>query len=164
MRRSLVRVPRRGALAPGGHLLVVADAGHAVEGWRRCWPRAAPAEVTAAVADDVQRAAIQAPWAPPTGCPPLFPNSSALPAQSFDDIVYFGADADRIEQLQGLLAPRGVLDLVLGGTWIGRAVAVDVAGPATTSRAGLARWARRPSMATRSRRTMASFGPATASR
>jgi hypothetical protein len=52
--------------------------------------------------------------------------TDALPVESFDDLVYFGADADRIEHLQGLLAPRGVLDIVLGGRRIGRPVAVDV--------------------------------------
>ena len=49
-----------------------------------------------------------------------------LPLQAFDDIVYFGADAERIEQLQGLLATRGVIDIVLGGDRIGRPIAVDV--------------------------------------
>ena len=49
-----------------------------------------------------------------------------LAPASFDDIVYFGADADRIEVLGTLLAPRGVIDIVLGGGRIGRPVAVDV--------------------------------------
>ena len=49
-----------------------------------------------------------------------------LAPASFDDIVYFGSDADRIEVLGTLLAPRGVIDIVLGGGSIGRPVAVDV--------------------------------------
>jgi len=40
--------------------------------------------------------------------------------------VYYGADADRIEALQDLLATRGVIDIVLGGARVGRPVAVDV--------------------------------------
>lgn len=116
----------RGTLTPGGHLLVVADAGHAVDGLAPLLAARAPADLTAAVADDVQRAAIQGAVGPALPAPAFVPDASALADQSFDDIVYFGADADRIEQLQGLLAPRGVLDLVLGGTRIGRAVAVDV--------------------------------------
>ena len=49
-----------------------------------------------------------------------------LPVAAADDVVYFGADADRIERLQALLAPRGVIDIVLGGGRIERPVAVDV--------------------------------------
>jgi hypothetical protein len=49
-----------------------------------------------------------------------------LPVAAFDDIVYFGAVADRIERLQDLLATRGVIDIVLGGATVGRPVAVDV--------------------------------------
>ena len=51
---------------------------------------------------------------------------ASLPAGSFDDIVYFGADPARIEALQALLAPKGVIDLVLGGERLGRPVEVDV--------------------------------------
>ena len=51
---------------------------------------------------------------------------AALPSASFDDIIYFGSDAERIERLQGLLATGGVIDIVQGGAPIGRAVAVDV--------------------------------------
>jgi threonine dehydrogenase-like Zn-dependent dehydrogenase len=51
---------------------------------------------------------------------------AALAGQRFDDIVYAGASAARIEELQSLLAPGGVLDVVLGGERIERAVAVDV--------------------------------------
>ena len=51
---------------------------------------------------------------------------AALSGRRFDDIVYAGADADRIEALQDLLAPGGVIDIVLGGSRIGRPVRVDV--------------------------------------
>ena len=49
-----------------------------------------------------------------------------MPAQSFDDILYFGADASRLERLQDLLAPRGVIDVVTGETLVGRPVSLDV--------------------------------------
>jgi hypothetical protein len=49
-----------------------------------------------------------------------------LPHESFDDVVYFGADAATIERLQEALAPRGVLNVVTGGHRVGRPVAVDV--------------------------------------
>jgi hypothetical protein len=48
------------------------------------------------------------------------------PPQSFDDIVYFGADPDRLEGLQSLLTLGGVIDIVLGGRHLGRPVGVDV--------------------------------------
>lgn len=92
----------RGSLLPGGRLLVVVDAGHAVDGLAELLTVAEPAQVSqVADADD-------------------------LPDGPFDDIVYFGADADRIERLQELLAPRGVIDVVLGGAVPERPVQVDV--------------------------------------
>ena len=47
------------------------------------------------------------PWTSPGPAIAFAADADGLPGQSFDDIVYFGADADRIEQLQGLLATRG---------------------------------------------------------
>lgn len=116
----------RSTLAARGRLLVVAEAGHAIEGLGSLLAASPPASVTAVVADDAQAAALRAAAGP--GGPPIAIAADArtLPAESFDDIVCFGADADRIEQLQELLAPRGVLDIVLGGRRIGRPVAVDV--------------------------------------
>ncbi len=49
-----------------------------------------------------------------------------LAGERFDDIVYFGADAGRIEALQDLLAPRATIDVVLGGAAVDRPVAIDV--------------------------------------
>jgi threonine dehydrogenase-like Zn-dependent dehydrogenase len=99
---------RRGLL-DGGRLLVVAEDGRRIDGLAPLLADAPAATVTTVVlADSGPGSALD------------------LPPESFDDIVYFGADADRIEQLQGLLAPRGVIDLVLGGDRIGRAVEVDI--------------------------------------
>ena len=51
---------------------------------------------------------------------------STDPGRRFDDIVYDGADADRIETLGDLLGTGGILDIALGGESIGRPVAIDV--------------------------------------
>jgi len=116
----------RAALAPGGRMLVVADPGHAIEGLAPLLAAATPGALTAVVADDPQRAALAAVVGRALPAIADARDPRDLPVESFDDIVYFGSDADRIEQLQGLLAPRGVIDVVLGGDRIGRAVAVDV--------------------------------------
>lgn len=49
-----------------------------------------------------------------------------LPDEGFDDIVYFGANADEIETLNDKLAKGGILNIVLGGRKIGRKVNVGV--------------------------------------
>jgi threonine dehydrogenase-like Zn-dependent dehydrogenase len=107
---------------PGGRLLVVADAGHAVEGIGALIAKARPAAVTALVADPAARAVLQ-----PTGVAvAVAPDQAALPRHGFDDIVYFGADPATIERLQDCLAFRGLINVVTGGTSIGRPVAVDI--------------------------------------
>jgi len=98
----------RGTLRAGGRLLVVVEAGHAVVGLDELVAASAPASVTRLAASDGIEAI------------------DALAAGTFDDIVYFGADADRIEALQSLLGTRGVFDVVLGGAAIGRPVSIDV--------------------------------------
>ena len=121
--------PRRGTLARGRPAAGRRRRGpRGRAGWRRCWPRARPAAVTVVVADEAQRGAL-VPWiAPHRDRRSRFAadDRRTCPPEAFDDIVYFGADADLIERLQALLAPRGVIDIVLGGGRIGRPVAVDV--------------------------------------
>lgn len=51
---------------------------------------------------------------------------AAQPAASFDDIVYFGADAATAEALFPKLAPAGLLAIVQGGGRFGRAVNTQV--------------------------------------
>jgi threonine dehydrogenase-like Zn-dependent dehydrogenase len=116
----------RAALAQAGRLLVVADAGRRVEGLATLVAAATPAAVTAVLADAAQRAQLEAAVGGAVAAIAEAVEIAALPAESFDDIVYFGADADRIEQLQGLLATGGAIDIVLGGDRIARPVAVDV--------------------------------------
>jgi L-sorbose 1-phosphate reductase len=123
--------PERRTLAAGGRLLVVADHGRALEGVVDIVGASRPGSVTAVLADAAQAIEL--------GATPGLPDGSAIttdPAGQealaevaglrFDDIVYFGADPGRIEALQDLLGPGGVLDIVLGGERIGRPVAVDV--------------------------------------
>jgi L-sorbose 1-phosphate reductase len=53
-------------------------------------------------------------------------DANGLPDEGFDDIVYFGADKNTIETLNDKLAPRGLMNVVLGGKKIGAKVNVGV--------------------------------------
>jgi L-sorbose 1-phosphate reductase len=97
----------RQALKAGGRLLVVVDPGAGVDDLGALLARAALASL------DTVDPASDAALAP-------------LAGRRFDDIVYAGASADRIEALQELLAPGGVMAIVTGGASIDRAVAIDV--------------------------------------
>ncbi|HEY5496270.1 MAG TPA: alcohol dehydrogenase catalytic domain-containing protein, partial [Candidatus Limnocylindrales bacterium] len=116
----------RASLTPSGRLLVVADAGHRVDGLAPLLAAVTPAAITVVAGEPGQRAQLAAAVGGGAAAFVVAADASTLPAESFDDIVYYGADADRIEQLQGLLATGGVIDIVLGGDRIGRPVAVDV--------------------------------------
>ena len=118
---SYVYVERLEPLA-GGRLLVVADEGRPLGGIAALVQRALPATLTALLADDTQRAALAAAGTDVSAVA----GPADLGRSSFDDIVYFGSDAATIETLQDCLAFRGLLNIVTGGTAIGRAVAVDV--------------------------------------
>ncbi len=54
------------------------------------------------------------------------PDVAGQPNDSFDDIIYFGADAKIIEILNDKLASHGVINIVLGGKKIGQDVSVGV--------------------------------------
>ncbi|MEA2026940.1 MAG: alcohol dehydrogenase catalytic domain-containing protein, partial [Chloroflexota bacterium] len=110
----------RGALKAGGALLVVADAGHAVEGLAELVNTSAPGSITAIAADDGQKAALEALGAT------FVENTDSLEAGSYDDVIYFGADPARVEGSQALVGLKGVFDIVLGGELLGRPVEVDV--------------------------------------
>ncbi|MGZ8704053.1 MAG: alcohol dehydrogenase catalytic domain-containing protein [Aeromicrobium sp.] len=116
----------RRTLARAGRLLVVADPGHSIDGLTSLLSAEPPTAIVAVCQGETLQAAFRA-TVNATGLAPRFAGDLGdLAAESFDDIIYFGSDAERIERLQDLLAPRGVIDVVLGGTQIGRAVAVDV--------------------------------------
>jgi threonine dehydrogenase-like Zn-dependent dehydrogenase len=109
----------RSSLRTGGRTLVVADAGHAIEGLAELVAASPPAEIVAVVAD-AQREALEA-----TGAT-VASTVEELDPGTFDDIVYFGADPARIDRLQALLALKGVIDVVLGGERLARPVEIDV--------------------------------------
>jgi threonine dehydrogenase-like Zn-dependent dehydrogenase len=118
---SYVYGERQGPL-PGGRMLVVADAGHAIDGIAALLEQARPAALTALLADADQPAALGATGFAVTRLAAL----TDAARQGFDDIVYFGSDPATIETLQDCLAFRGLMNIVTGGASIGRAVAVDV--------------------------------------
>jgi threonine dehydrogenase-like Zn-dependent dehydrogenase len=97
----------RQTLRAGGRLLVAVEPGASLTGLDALLAAAVPADVVRL--DPVDDAALR-----------------ALAGARFDDIVYAGASACRIEALQEILAPGGVLDIALGGASVDRDVAIDV--------------------------------------
>jgi threonine dehydrogenase-like Zn-dependent dehydrogenase len=112
----------RRELRSDGRLLVVADGGHEIDGLAGLVSRSRPAALTGVAATGGQRSALAALDIPDLSTASI----DGLPRESFDDVVYFGADPATIERLQEALAPRGMLNVVTGGRRIGRPVAVDV--------------------------------------
>ncbi len=125
-------VDRRTVLA-GGRLLVVADPGHRILGLREAFdPAGVPASVVAVTPDAPQSEDLAAIGTAFTVAGDL----RRLPDESFDDIVYFGAEAETIEVLNDKLAASGVINIVLGGSRLGRRVAVGIG----RIHYGLTRW------------------------
>ncbi len=116
---SYVYQERQGPLQ-GGRLLVVADEGHSIDGMAAVLDRANPAHLTAVIAAAAQRAAFER-FAATT-----ITDLATLARAAFDDVVYFGADAARIEALQDSLALGGLINVVTGGVSIGQPVSLDV--------------------------------------
>lgn len=116
----------RGTLKPAGRLLVAADAGHTIDGIEALLDAATPGAFIAVVPDPAQRLVLETVIGSSDVTPTFADGLAGLDEGSFDDIIYFGADADRVEQLQPLLGVGGVIDIVLGGELLGRPVEVDV--------------------------------------
>jgi threonine dehydrogenase-like Zn-dependent dehydrogenase len=112
---------RRGPLR-GGRLLVVAAAGHLVDGLAELLGEATPAQLTVVVAEPNQLGALEAAAVEFTRAADI----ASLPRQAYDDIVYYGTDAASIEVLQDRLAFQGLINVVTGGVSIGRPVELDV--------------------------------------
>lgn len=123
---------RRHILA-GGRLLVVADAGHEVLGLTEAFDAGgAPERVVAVVAAAGQRAGLEE-----AGLHPEYlDDARQLPDEGFDDIVYFGSGASTIEALSDKLATGGIINIVLGGSVIGRRVSIGIG----RIHYGLTRW------------------------
>ena len=114
--------PERRGIKPGGRLLVVFDKADGIDGLKAAVEADRPglAVVVPASAADLSalhRLGIRTDSAHDT---------SSLPAESFDDIIYFGAEARVIETLNDKLAPRGIANIVTGGRRIGEPVSVGI--------------------------------------
>ncbi len=101
---SYVTIERK-RIKSGGKLLVVVADGRSEKGLEESFsPKGRPADIQRVAPADI----------------------AALPNESFDDIVYFGADKATIETLNDKLIPGGIINLVLGGQQIGELVSVGV--------------------------------------
>lgn len=92
---SYVNKERQG-IKDGGRLLVVADEKLSADQLPKL-PGGKPKDIISITARD----------------------AAGQPNEGFDDIVYFGADKATIETLSDKLAPRGIINIVLGGKKIG---------------------------------------------
>jgi threonine dehydrogenase-like Zn-dependent dehydrogenase len=120
----------RRRLKPGGRLLLVLEPGRAPEGLADCVAEAGPPARVDLVASDADAALPQefaaAAGSVRAGTGSLVKAVSALEAEAYDDIVYFGADPAVIEALNDRLAGGGIAALVLCGGRIGRPVSIGV--------------------------------------
>ena len=123
----------RNTILPGGKLLVVADSGRRIEGLEGGFSAdGKPGSITSVCADAEQTESLEA-----LGIDVMSVQSvDELPAEAFDDIVYFGADKGTIEILNDKLAAKGIINIVLGGQTIGGDVSVGVG----RTHYGLTRW------------------------
>ncbi len=92
----------RNHVAEGGRLLVISDGGNI--GLEELIKDNAPGEIVTVTSDAI----------------------AAMEGQVFDDIIYYGADADVVEALAALLSTRAVLCVVLEGEELQRKVALDI--------------------------------------
>jgi hypothetical protein len=93
-----------------------------VAGLREACGKGKPGNLTAVCAGEAQEITIKA-----VGIPcETAANIGCLPAEGFDDIIYYGADARTIEALNDKLAARGIINIVLGGRRIGEPVSVGI--------------------------------------
>jgi threonine dehydrogenase-like Zn-dependent dehydrogenase len=112
--------PERRNLQAGGRLLVITEPGHRPAGLADVLLQHKPARIVAidggaepfrtTAGSTVERA-----W-----------DLSALPDESFDDIVYFGARRRAIEALNDKIAAGGIVNIVTGGRAIGEPVSVGI--------------------------------------
>lgn len=113
----------RNRIAEGGRMLVVADRGRKAGGLERLIGEGGrPREILVLAEGEDAAVSLEGLGLPVKRVRSL----DEVGERGFDDIVYFGADADMIQRLDGLLAVRGILNLVLGGERIGRRVSMGV--------------------------------------
>jgi threonine dehydrogenase-like Zn-dependent dehydrogenase len=118
---SYANLERQG-IKPVGRLLVVADEGARIEGLTELLEAARPGLIVAL------RGSAAAPAVMRTLgiCVESADDLSSLPAESFDDIIYFGVDPRVIETLNDKLAPAGIANIVTGGRRIGEPVSIGI--------------------------------------
>lgn len=116
--------PERQTLKAGGKLAVVADMGRVMVGIAESMsPKGGPSEVCYVGAGGHGGSVLLAQCKRPVKA---VNKVEDLPNEYFDDIVYFGADKQIIEVLNGKLAAGGLINIVTGGSRIGAPVAVGV--------------------------------------
>lgn len=111
----------RNCIKAGGTLLVVAEEGCEIKGLAEAMPEGKPAKILASC-DDTQKQALEA-----LGVEVQYVCClGKVDEISCDDIVYFGANKDTVEQLDAKLVNCGILNIVTGGKTFGQGVSLDV--------------------------------------
>lgn len=129
----------RRTVKPGGKLLVLAEDGHDPASIDAAINTAeGPEEIVAIYVNHDHRETLSFPGEGMSLIQTEDPSDelAAIPDETFDDIVYFGANPDRIEILNDKLARGGIMNVVLGGETIGRPVEIGVG----RVHYGLTRW------------------------
>lgn len=113
----------RNRILEGGRLLILADAGRAIAGLEESLsPKGKPVSTTVLCAESDQLKNAQG----------VFPGAKvvddldSLEKEGFDDVVYFGRNAETIERLSPLLGRGAILNIVRGAEPIGRDVMAGV--------------------------------------
>jgi threonine dehydrogenase-like Zn-dependent dehydrogenase len=113
-------VVERTTVLPGGRLLIVAAAGHEIQGVEASYGNAPPATITAVTAES-QRDSVAA-----LGNVTFTDDIADAADEGFDDVIYFGSSKADLDALNDKLAVRGIINIVLGGESIGEPVHVGV--------------------------------------
>jgi len=112
--------PERLTAKSGGRMLVVVDEHHAAKGVENSFsPDGPPQSIT---------------WVAPGGVAPQIAGCETkgvasldeVGSKPFDDIIYFGATPETIENLNDRIGAHGLFNIVLGGKKIGRDVEISV--------------------------------------
>jgi threonine dehydrogenase-like Zn-dependent dehydrogenase len=120
--------PERKTAAPAGRMLVVVDEGRVPKGVAETFaPGQPPAAITVVAGEaEADRLAEELKRKAPNSEVETSCCLHCVEGAAFDDILYFGSDSATIEQIDKLLAPKGLLNLILGGRQIGRPVTMGV--------------------------------------
>lgn len=110
--------PERQAPLSGGRLLIVLDPGRTAIGLEAF----APGRTTCVCNDAAQRRCI----ADRFSAVDWREDAAQTPDEAFDDVVYFGSDAVRVEALNDKPANGGIVNVVLGGRTLARPVSLGV--------------------------------------